>query len=287
MLQSLQESFGLVFTSAGLIPLVRIIGILVMGLLMMKLIDSALKRLRLIVPPGELAAHPRVEQRAETLRHIIRSVSKAVLFVILILTISSELGFSIAPVLASAGIVGLAIGFGAQSLVKDLIAGFFILLEDQYGVGDVVKVGEHSGVVERMTLRVTVLRNLEGQVHVIPNGTIQTVTVLTKDWARAVVDITITHRENLSRVLEILSRVGARLAADFPDRLLEKPQILGIEKLTEEGVTLRMVVKTPPTKQWDLARDWRRRIKDEFDREGIELPTKSTIIVMGEELQRK
>ena len=287
MLQSLQESFGLVFTPAGLIPLVRIVGILVGGLVTMRLIDSALKRLRLIVPPGEIAVHARMQQRAETLRHIIRSVSKTVLFLILILTISSELGFSIAPVLASAGIVGLAIGFGAQSLVKDIIAGFFILFEDQYGVGDVVKAGEHSGVVERMTLRVTVLRNLEGQVHVIPNGTIQTVTVLTKDWARAVVDITISHRENLSRINEILSRVGARLAAEFPDRVLEKPQVLGIERIAEDGVTLRMVVKTPPLKQWDVARDWRRRIKEEFDHEGIELPSKNMIFVVGDELQRK
>src|SRR5687768_386000 len=192
MLQFLEQSFGLAFTASVLISLARIIGTLLLGLILMKLIDSGLTRLRLLVPPGEIAAHPRVEQRTETLRHIIRSVSKAVISIVLLLTVSSELGFSIGPVLASAGIAGLAIGFGAQSLVKDIISGFFILFEDQYGVGDVVKIGDQSGMVERMTLRVTVLRNLKGEVHVIPNGNIHTVTVLTKEWARAVVDITVS-----------------------------------------------------------------------------------------------
>lgn len=281
MPQSLQESLQFLLTPAALIPLLRIIGILVVGLLLMRLIDSALKRLRLLVPAGDVVVHARVEQRAETLRHIIRSVSKVVLAVVLLLTVSSELGFSIAPVLASAGIVGLAIGFGAQSLVKDIISGFFILLEDQYGVGDVVKIGDQSGLVERMTLRVTVLRNLEGQVHVIPNGNIQTVTVLTKEWARAVVDVTVTHRENIERVYGILTKINTQLARDYPDRVLEKPQILGIEEMTDVGVKLRMVVKTPPLKQWDIARDWRRRIKDEFDREGVDIPQKSVVMQLA------
>ena len=254
--------------------MIRIVGILIGGLIAMRLIDSGLKRLRLIVPTGEFAAHARVEQRSETLRHIIRSVSKTVLLVVLLLTISSELGFSIAPILASAGIAGLAIGFGAQSLVKDIIAGFFILFEDQYGVGDVIKTGEQSGVVEHMTLRVTILRNFEGQVHVIPNGHIQTVTVMTKEWARAIVDVTISHRENLDRVNDILARVGKQLAVDYPDQVLEKPQVLGIERMNDEGVTLRVAAKTLPLKQWDLAREWRRRIKEAFDRETVERPSR-------------
>src|SRR5262249_8620343 len=154
-----------------------------------------LKRLRLLVPPADALGFARATQRAETLRQIVRSVVKFALFIFVGLTITSDFGFNIAPLLASVGIAGVAIGFGAQSLVKDVISGFFILLEDQYGVGDVIKVGEHSGVVEHMSLRATVLRNLEGQVHVIPNGTIQAVTVLTKEWARAVVDVTVGYSE--------------------------------------------------------------------------------------------
>jgi small conductance mechanosensitive channel len=219
----------------------------------------------------------RVQQRTETLRHIVRSVSRAILIIVVVLTISSELGFNIGPILASAGIVGLAVGFGAQSLVRDVIAGFFILFEDQYGVGDVVKVGDLSGVVERMTLRATVLRNLEGQVHVIPNGNIHTVTVMTKEWARAVVDVTVPHSEDLGRVFEVLQKIGSRLAQDWSDRVLDQPTILGVEKLDESGATIRLIVKTPPFKQFDVSREWRRRIKEEFDRAGIELAQRGIV----------
>jgi small conductance mechanosensitive channel len=192
-----------------------------------------------------------------------------------VLLIGSELGFNILPVLASAGIAGLAIGFGAQSLVKDVISGFFILFEDQYGVGDVVRIGDFTGAVERMSLRATVLRNLEGQVHVVPNGNIQNVTVMTKEWARAVLDVTVRHEEEIGKVFEVLQRVGMRLAQDWPDRVLEKPSILGVEKLDDTGMMVRCVVKTPPFKQADVLREWRRRVKDEFDRAGIVLAQKA------------
>jgi len=270
MPQFLRETYGLI-EAPLIIPLLRIAGIVIIGYFVLKVIESALARLRLIIPPSDVLGVARVEQRAETLRHIIRSVSRGTLVVIIVLTVSSELGFDIAPILASAGIVGLAVGFGAQSLVKDVISGFFILFEDQYGVGDGVKIGDMSGVVERMTLRATVLRNLEGQVHVIPNGNIHSVTVMTKGWARAVVDVTVPHNENLDRVFEVLQRIGTRLAQDWPDRVLEQPTILGVEKMDESGVTIRSIVKTPPFKQADVSREWRRRIKEEFDRVGIEL----------------
>ncbi|HYR92391.1 MAG TPA: mechanosensitive ion channel family protein [Terriglobia bacterium] len=270
MPQFLRETYGLI-AAPLVIPLLRITGIVIIGYFVLKVIESALARLRLMIPPSDVPGVARMEQRAETLRHIIRSVSRGILVVIIVLTISSELGFDIGPILASAGIVGLAVGFGAQSLVKDVISGFFILFEDQYGVGDVIKIGEVSGVVERMTLRATVLRNLEGQVHVIPNGNINTVTVMTKGWARAVVDVTVPHTENLTKVFEVLEKVGSRLAQDWPDRVLEQPTILGVEKLDDAGVTIRLIVKTPPFKQADVNREWKRRIKEEFDRAGIEL----------------
>jgi moderate conductance mechanosensitive channel len=278
MTQFLRETFGFIYAPV-IIPLIRIAWILILGFLILKIIDSTLSRLRLLIPSGEGIAGARVEQRAETLRHIVRSVSRGILAVIVILTISSELGFDIGPILASAGIVGLAIGFGAQSLVKDVISGFFILLEDQYGVGDVVKIESLSGVVERMTLRATVLRNLEGQVHVIPNGNIHTVTVMTKDWARAVVDVTVPHKEDLSNVLQVMQRIGARLAQDMPHHVLDHPTILGVEKLDETGVTIRAIVKTPPLKQADVTREWRRRIKEEFDRAGIAFAARGALPV--------
>jgi len=274
MPQSLRELLGPFYTPT-LIPAIRIGWVLIAGYIILKLIDSASGRLRLLIPSSDLLGVARVGQRTETLRHIIRSVSKAILILVVVLTISSELGFSIGPVLASAGIVGLAVGFGAQSLVKDVISGFFILFEDQFGIGDVVKIGDFTGVVERMTLRATVLRNLEGQVYVVPNGNIQNVTVMTKDWARAVLDLTVSHKEQLARVFDVLERIGTRLAQDWPDRVLEQPTALGVEKLDDSGVTIRSVVKTPPFKQADVLREWRRRVKDEFDKAGIELAQKT------------
>jgi small conductance mechanosensitive channel len=267
-------------------PLIRITFILILGGLTMKFIDSALKRVRYIVNHGG-GMHARLDQRAETLRHIIRSVSRAVLGVVLLIWITSELGFDTKTLLASAGIAGLAIGFGAQSLVKDVISGFFVLLEDQYGVGDVVRIGSLDGVVEHMTLRVTVLRNVEGHVHVIPNGSVQTVTVLSKDWARAIIDVTVSQREDLDRVVEVLRGIASGLAADMSDRLLEKPQVLGIEKMSDDGITIRSMVKTPPLQQVDVMREWRRRIKESFDQEGISLPTKVALLVSEGEPSRK
>ena len=282
MPQFLRETFGLIYAPV-LIPLVRITWILIIGLVILKVVDSGLNRLRLLIPGSDRFSAARVERRTETLRHIIRSVSKGTLLITLALTISSELGFDIAPILASAGIAGLAVGFGAQSLVKDVIAGFFILFEDQFGVGDVVKIEGLSGVVERMTLRSTMLRNLEGQVHVIPNVNIHTVTVLTKQWARAVVDITVRYDQELAKVFDLLQRLGQRLAQDWPDRVLEQPTILGVEKLDDTGVMIRMIAKTPAFKQFEVMREWRRRIKDEFDRSGISLAQRVMVTLASPE----
>ena len=274
MPQSLAEILGRLYVPT-LIPVIRIGWVLIAGYLILKLIDSALNRLRLLIPSSDVLGVARVEQRTATLRQIIRSVTKAILILVVVLTISSELGFNIGPVLASAGIVGLAVGFGAQSLVKDVISGFFILFEDQFGVGDVAKIGDFTGVVERMTLRATVLRNLEGQVYVVPNGNIQNVVVMTKGWSRAVLDVTVPHKEELARVFDVLQRIGARLAQDWPDRILDQPVVLGVEKLDDSGVTIRSIVKTPPLKHADVLREWRRRVKDEFDKAGIELAQKT------------
>jgi len=274
MPQSLAEILGRLYVPT-LIPVIRIGWVLIAGYLILKLIDSALNRLRLLIPSSDVLGVARVEQRTATLRQIIRSVTKAILILVVVLTISSELGFNIGPVLASAGIVGLAVGFGAQSIVKDVISGFFILFEDQYGIDDVVKIGEFTGIVERMTLRATVLRNLEGQVYVVPNGNIQNVIVMTKGWSRAVLDVTVPLKEELARVFDVLQRIGARLAQDWPDRILEQPVVLGVEKLDDSGVTIRSIVKTPPFKHADVLREWRRRVKDEFDKAGIELAQKT------------
>jgi small conductance mechanosensitive channel len=252
-----------------IVPALHIISVILIGYILMKLIDSALNRLKRIIPAEDAIDAARVTQRTDTLRAIVRSVSKAVLLVVVILLIADQLGYDTKPILASAGILGLAVGFGAQSLVKDVISGFFILFEDQFGIGDGVKIGDFSGVVERMTLRATVLRSLEGQVYVVPNGNIQHVTVMTKDWARAVLDVTVRYDVEVGKVFDALQRVAAGLAQDFPDKVLEQPTILGIEKMDDSGVTVRSIVKTPPFKNADVLREWRRRVKVEFQKREI------------------
>ena len=243
--------------------------ILVAGLIALRLVDSALRRWA--------AAHARSsrsENRTETLRHIVASFGRIVIWSIAVLMIVDEFKLSTGPLLTGAGIFGLAVGFGAQSLVKDVISGFFILLEDQYGVGDSVKIGEMEGIVEHMTLRMTMLRNFEGHVHVIPNGSVSSLTVLTRDWARSVVEITVPHTVDLGNLFKILDATGARLSREMKQQVIDRPAILGIEKLTEDGATVRLAVKTQPTKRADVSREWRRMIREVLDREGIPLSSK-------------
>src|SRR5262245_9360460 len=283
MPEFLKQTFGIANADIW-IRLIRIASTIIAASLFLKLIDSGMRRLRSLIPvAGSMGVH-RAQQRAETLRQIVHSVAKVILIVVVLFQAAEELGYDTKTLLATVSIVGVAAGSGAQSLVKDVVSGFFILFEDQYGVGDVIKVGEHSGIVERMSMRATVLRNLEGQVHVIPNGNIQTVTVLTKEWARAVVDVTVGYRENLEKVFRVLERIGDRLHEDWPDRVTEKPTMLGIEQLGQDGVIIRCVSKTPPMKQWEVMREWRRRIKEEFERQGIEIPvTQKTVVIQSGE----
>ncbi len=193
------------------------------------------------------------------------------LWTVIVLYLAWVLGFGAGGVLTTAGIAGVAIGFGAQSLVKDMIAGFFVILEDQYGVGDTIRIAGLEGVVEEMTLRVTVLRSGSGEIHVVPNGTIQTVSVLSRGWRRAVVDMSVAHKEELGRVFAILSKLGEQLAKDMADDILEAPSVAGVEKLVGVGTKVRVGVKVKPMRQAAVEYEWRRRIKEAFEREGVQL----------------
>lgn len=215
-----------------------------------------------------------VTQKAKTLSQVTETTGRIVILTLAGLTILTLSGRDVTPLLASAGIAGVAIGFGAQNLIKDWLGGFFILLENQYSIDDVIKVGDHSGTVERLDLRRTVLRSLDGSVIVIPNGEVRTVTNLTKEWSRVVMDVSIPYEEDEDRVIEAMRRVGADLAADeeIGKLILEMPEVPGIESLGQYQVTIRMLVKTLPTKQWTVARALRRQVKKMFAREGIQIP---------------
>jgi moderate conductance mechanosensitive channel len=209
----------------------------------------------------------------QTLASLLGNVAGVVIFLIAVLTVLGTF-IEIAPLLASVGVFGLAISFGAQSLVKDVISGTFLLIEGQFGVGDIVRIGDVSGLVEKITIRTTILRDAHGVVHIIPNGSITRVSNMTKNWSRAVLDIGVAYRENVDRVMAVLRDVGQELRADpeWGPLILEDCEVLGIDSFQDSAVVIRMNAKTLPLKQFPVARELRRRIKNRFDAEGIEIP---------------
>ena len=212
------------------------------------------------------------QRRLQTLSSIFSGVSQSVIFFIGMMTLLQQLHVNVTPILASAGVVGIAVGFGAQSLIRDLFSGFLILLEDQFSVGDTVRIGEFAGAVEQITLRATRLRGLDGALTTIPNGSITTVSNLSKDWSRVVLDVEIDYAEDVDRAMEIALATAARYRQEIPNELIEDPVMLGVDKMGFSGVTLRLVVKTAPARQFDLTRELRRRIKMAFDANGIRTP---------------
>jgi len=229
---------------------------------------------RAVTETGAGQVGPR-EKRALTLAGIVKTVGTTVIVIIATMMGLQEIGLDITPIIAGAGVVGLAVGFGAQSLIKDLIAGFFIILEGQFAVGDVIRTGEISGCVERLNLRVTILRDVSsGAVHFIPNSEIKVVSNLTKEWSRVALDIGVAYHEDIDRVIGVLQQVGQELARDerMGPLIMESPEVLGIESFGESQVTIKVLVKTLPQRQWEVAREFRRRIKATFKKEGIEIP---------------
>jgi small conductance mechanosensitive channel len=233
----------------------------------------------------DLATATRRVQRAKTMGDLLKSVITGILVAIIGTMILSEVGVNIAPIIASAGILGLALGFGAQSLVKDFLSGIFMIFEDQYGVGDVVDVGGASGTVEAVSLRVTRLRDLNGTVWYVPNGEIMRVGNMSQNWARAVVDVNVGFREDLVRVQRVLREVAHDMweDEDFKDVIIEEPEVTGVEMFTPEAITLRVLIKTAPMEQWAVARALRQRIKARFDHEGIEIPLPQRVMWHREE----
>jgi small conductance mechanosensitive channel len=199
--------------------------------------------------------------------------------------ILAELKIPIGPVLAATGVVGVAVGFGAQHLVQDIISGFFILLDDQIRVGDVVQVADKGGLVERLNLRMVVLRDLSGNVHYVRNGKIDIVTNMTKDYSRYVFDIGIAYRENVDEVIEIIKQVDEELRSDpaFGPDILEPIEILGLDQFAESAIIIKARTKTKPIKQWGVAREFNRRLKRTFDEKDIEIPFPHVTLYMGQD----
>jgi moderate conductance mechanosensitive channel len=220
-------------------------------------------------------SHARRVQRAETIGHVVRGITSVVIWGIAVLTILEELGVNLAPILTGAGIAGIALGFGAQSLVRDFLAGLFILTEDQFGVGDVIDTGLATGTVEGVSLRTTRLRDLDGVVWHVPNGAIPRVGNRSQQWARAVVDVPVAYQADISAASDVIKDVADTLwrQPEYESLILAEPAVLGVESIEPGRVVIRAVVRTKPQEQWRVARELRIRVKDALDAAGIEVPS--------------
>jgi small conductance mechanosensitive channel len=227
--------------------------------------------------------------RARTLLPLARNVLVMVLGVVVLLTVLSEVGINIAPLLAGAGVIGLAIGFGSQKLVQDVITGAFMLIEDTVSVGDVVQAGGHSGLVEGMSIRSMRLRDVSGSVHTIPFSTVDTIVNMTKDFSFYVMNIGVAYREDIDHVYEVLTEVATDLAGDpeYGPDILDALEIQGVDQFADSAVVIRARIKTKPIRQWAIGREFNRRMKKAFDREGIEIPFPHQTIYFGEDREGK
>jgi len=222
-----------------------------------------------------------IEQRIHTLVAVLRGSGRFVLVIWALFTVLPELGVNVTPILASVGIAGIALGFGAQSLVKDVISGLFILLENQYSKGDVVKVAGTTGLVEEVGLRRTVLRDLDGIVHHVPNGQIAVASNFTQEWSRVNMNVSVAYGEDLDKVFEVINRVGNELAADgeFGPLIIKAPQVLRVDAFEDSGIAIKILGDTEPIRQWEVMGELRRRLKKAFDEEGIEIPFPHVVLV--------
>jgi small conductance mechanosensitive channel len=284
------------FVDHALTPLITAIILILTGIILRWLahrsIDRVVTRAEAGVLPGRLGSFGRSSaegdhqitsrraQRAKSLGSLLKSLTTGIIFGVVLVMCLAEFDVNVAPILASAGVVGLALGFGAQTLVKDLLSGVAMLLEDQYGVGDVVDLGEATGTVEAVGLRITRLRAVDGTVWYVRNGEIQRVGNQSQNWARSVLDVGVRYDSDLARVRSVLQEVARDLwhDDDFAGVIIEEPEVWGVESLLPDRVLVRVTLKTAPLEQWRVAREMRERVKARFDYEGIAMFTPQLVV---------
>lgn len=255
----------------------RILLILVVAWVVMLIARIALQRLEQALLDHETETEQvpsETTKRAETLVRLLRQGIKIMLSIVVILIILREVGVEIGPILASAGIAGLAVGFGAQNLVRDVISGFFLILENQVRIGDVAVINGTGGLVENINFRTIILRDLSGTVHVFPNGTINTLANLTREWSAYVFDIGVAYKEDIDNVIKVMRDVGQEMRndAEFGPLMVADIEIFGVDQFADSAMVIKGRLRTKPIKQWDVGREYRRRLKKSFDAKGIEIP---------------
>lgn len=265
--------------------------IIVLAFLALKLTNMFLRRLKPLMirhmESGTDMELSELEKRIDTLMGILRSVIKIIVWLMIGMLILRKIGIDIAPIIAGAGIVGLAVGFGAQELVRDFISGFFMLLENQIREGDVAIINGTGGLVEHVGLRTVILRDLSGVVHVFQNGKINSLSNMTKEWSGMVLDIGVAYKEDTDKVVEVIKRVAEemRQEPDFKKKILEPIEIFGVDQFADSAVIIKARFKTKPIEQWVVGREYRRRLKKAFDQQGIEIPFPHRTVYWGEEIK--
>jgi moderate conductance mechanosensitive channel len=272
ILQRARDSF-VTWLSNPSVSLVKPVIVIVGTVFLMRFASALIKTVFQLFERGAVNRHaPASRRRLQTLSATFRGVAQTVILFIGLMTFLGQLGINITPILASAGVLGIAIGLGAQSLIKDFFAGLLILLEEQFNVGDTVKIGETTGTVEQLTLRVTRVRALDGSLTIIPNGNVGAVVNYSKGWSRVVLDIEIDYKEDVDRAMRVALETAKRVKEERPADIIEEPTMLGVDKLGASSVTLRLLAKTATNKHPEVGRELRRRIKLAFDQEEIKAP---------------
>lgn len=273
----LDRSFDWSMTSG-----LRVILIIVVMMVLLRVVRVITQKLQGILE-GTLPS-PSEIKRTTTLAHVLRDIGRTAVLGVGVLMLLSELGLDLKPLLALAGIGGLAIGFGGQNLVKDVISGFFILLEDQIRVGDVVEIAGVGGLVEDVRLRTIVLRDLSGSVHVVPNSTVDKVKNMSKGYSYSVLDVGVSYREDVDEVMAVLKEIAAGLQADssYSPDILEPLEMWGVDRFADSAVIIKCRIKTKPLQQWRVGREMNRRIKKTFDARGIEIPFPHRTVLLNE-----
>ncbi len=264
---------------------IPILVILIIGAVLWWALQKFLPRLvsRVMARPAKGESKRGTEKRRDTLVGVLRWIGRILIILIALLMILSEIGIDIGPVLAGFGIAGIAVGFGAQFLVRDIIAGVFILWENQFRIGDVTRVADVTGLVEEITLRKTVLRDLDGIVHHVPNGEVRVASNYSRHYSRVNLDVSVSYDTDLDHAISVINRVGRELAADesWREKFVTPPQVLGVNKFGDSGIDIKILGDVKPGEQWAIMRELRLRLKKAFDAEGIEIPWPHTKVYFG------
>jgi len=269
------------FRTSGIRVIVIVAIAVAVYLICRPIIRSIIKRMVSHRMAGE--DETEIQQRTDTLSSVLVKIVGILILIVAVITILPEFGVNIMTLVTAIGVGGLAIAFAAQNLIRDFIAGFFILLEDQYGIGDVVSIAGIAGVVEDITLRRTVLRDLDANVHSVPNGKVELSTNMTKKYSRVNLNVSVGYGENLKHVIDIINKICQEMAEDpqWKDDFITTPSVLRVDNLGDSGIDIKILGDTKPAKQWAIMGELRLRLKDTFDSEGIEIPWPHTKVYFG------